>query len=259
MTTSSSSTEPPTPCTPALSNPQNGKASCSDGNEVDSICRYSCDKGFYIEGTRATICRKRESAWFYQIQKQTFGVRLESVDLTPAWNLPPPSCHRSRCFTLKPFAHGAIDCSDGDMHGSVCKLSCDKGYELVGDVTTRCQEDVPGSRYGSWSTTNQYCESTTGLDVVSFTPDVKNNLWFLHSTVNHCVHEIAAPTNGSKSCTDGNNIDSVCGFNCASLFRMIGSHYLTCEKKDLYRFPVWSGESPACESNCINIIEANKI
>lgn len=73
-------------------------------------------------------------------------------------------------------------------------------------------------------------------------------IW-LFLAVNHCVREIATPINGSKHCTNGNNIESVCEFECASSFRLIGSRYVTCEKGNFNRFPTWSGESPICESN----------
>ena len=36
--------------------PENGHVSCSNNNVLDSVCEFSCDRGFYLAGYQFTTC-----------------------------------------------------------------------------------------------------------------------------------------------------------------------------------------------------------
>lgn len=50
------------------------------------------------------------------------------------------------------------------------------------------------------------------------------------------------------SCTDKNNINSVCTHTCNTGYYVVGSSTVACEDLDDNRIGEWSSDAPTCES-----------
>lgn len=48
-------------CQPGLVDPKNGQMNCSNGNKFNSVCDFSCDDGFFIDGSDSVRCNEIQS------------------------------------------------------------------------------------------------------------------------------------------------------------------------------------------------------
>ena len=63
-----------------------------------------------------------------------------------------------RCQVLSPPANGKLEsgvCSN--VFGRVCRMQCNRGYELKGSVARTCDK-VPGTDQVHWTGNATYCE-----------------------------------------------------------------------------------------------------
>jgi len=44
-------------CNPPHTNPANGRVDCSDSNNVDSQCDFTCNTNYALIGSRQSVCR----------------------------------------------------------------------------------------------------------------------------------------------------------------------------------------------------------
>ena len=70
-----------------------------------------------------------------------------------------------RCQVLSPPTNGKLESGVcGNVFGRVCRLKCNKGYELKGSVARICDK-VPGTNRVRWTGNKTYCEGEEGNDL----------------------------------------------------------------------------------------------
>ena len=177
---------------PKLDSLENGKSSCTDENSYDSLCRFTCDPGYDLIGSRArrcqfsgqwsgvgVSCQKITCPTFklldvIQIQCQNSsttaqtvckfepeeGYRLIGADRvvclpTGQWSDNFPTAELIECPSDMEILHGVSDCSKTNKYGSVCEYVCRAGYELSGNSRRKCMAD------GKWNRKKPTCELAT--------------------------------------------------------------------------------------------------
>ncbi|CAH1277139.1 SVEP1 [Branchiostoma lanceolatum] len=124
------------------------------------------------------------------------------------------------CSTLPSLDNGVA--TDGQFYGDVVTFSCNQGYELEGAVSLTCQLDK------TWNGLMPRCIKIT------------------------CQPDLPVPTNGGKTCSEGNRFQSTCSFSCQLGFRRFGPETRTCEHTGQ-----WSnGTETWCEEiTCLPLVE----
>uniref|UniRef100_A0A8B9HTR2 Sushi, von Willebrand factor type A, EGF and pentraxin domain-containing protein 1 n=1 Tax=Astyanax mexicanus TaxID=7994 RepID=A0A8B9HTR2_ASTMX len=112
---------------PVLSPPQHGELNCSEGGSPYRLeCVVRCLQGYRLEGRAKLTC-------------------LSSSQ----WSGPPPRCVEVRCPSIVPSKHMRVSppvCGERALRsGATCRLTCRRGYSLLGNPEVRC---LPS---GDWS------------------------------------------------------------------------------------------------------------
>lgn len=131
---SQSPMEPPKPpapeisCQPEHTSITHGAVDCTNGNNIGSECRFSCNDGFMLVGIFHTIC-----------------------DMTPdgvgMWHSDPPVCAPIKpnsggvCQPIDSPLNGIVSCTDpiNSEPMTVCIFLCDPGYIRVGHGKSICR------------------------------------------------------------------------------------------------------------------------
>nr|CAB3266741.1 sushi, von Willebrand factor type A, EGF and pentraxin domain-containing protein 1-like [Phallusia mammillata] len=172
---------------PMLASLSHGSISCGDGQNFESVCRYSCDTGYILDGSSTTVCNHDQT-----------------------WGSPPPTCTRISCSQLTRPSYGSVICSDGSFFGSRCSYSCNTGYKVKGESTLTCTVD-------GWDHGSPECIRI------------------------ECSPSLRAPLKGEIQCTDGAFYNSHCQFSCNNGYRINGSETVVCQTNG------WNETSPKCE------------
>ncbi|XP_026693209.2 sushi, von Willebrand factor type A, EGF and pentraxin domain-containing protein 1-like isoform X5 [Ciona intestinalis] len=240
---------------PSLPSPSHGRKKCTDGNNFESACRFICDVGHDMVGTRVRTCQ---------------------VDGT--WSGQPVTCRIVTCQTLEVPQHGNKRCEDGENFESRCRFSCDIGYTLRGSKARVCQEDGTWTgmsascrmircgktkriRYGTVNCSaadhyNSVCryECKTGFDLIGNPTRVCQDDRQWSAAVPTCQRSrcglLDTPVHGSMRCTNEDFFSSQCEFECDQSYRLIGSPLRIC-KPDRS----WSARQPTCQLiTCENLL-----
>ncbi|XP_076811264.1 P-selectin-like [Clavelina lepadiformis] len=228
----------------------NGNVACTDENFVSSICSFTCDRGYEMDGMLVSICEILDDGAMSQVAKwsetaptceprrcsplndvsetiattcdnhefvgstchfycdDNFALKgNESVICLPSeesngiWSSDMPRCELIRCPYLESPENGEMMCSNENFANSVCGVSCDTGFELVGPEATRCEALTT---IGVWNQPIPFCQPIS------------------------CLSAHISPEHGSVVCTDENNIDSMCFFSCNSGYSLAGLPTSTC-------------------------------
>ena len=91
-----------------LKAPKYGSLLCSDADSYGSTCKFFCDLGYSIEGSKDRECSEN------------------------GWSGEQPQCIEVRCGQMEYVHHGKTECSNEDKFSSVCTNECDSGFQLVG-------------------------------------------------------------------------------------------------------------------------------
>jgi len=173
---------------PVLEQIPHSTISCSDENKMDSKCSITCIDGYELQGVDTIVCTKNRD-----------------------WNHPAPICTLITCGALLSLENGEYSCTFGDSHNSVCKATCEEGYNLHGSKTKTCLDTK------KWSGVEARCK------IVLCGP-------------------LEAPAHGRVSCTGVDEFKSTCNFECARGFTLIGHPTRTCEANGL-----WTHTTPTCQ------------
>ena len=77
-----------------------------------------------------------------------------------------------RCPAQQPPVHGTVEGCQNPFYGSHCNLSCDVGYDLIGEDSVSCDLSPNGS-YG-WSSNAPVCQSKNSKGWIVFQdPSIK--------------------------------------------------------------------------------------
>ncbi|CAK8679839.1 unnamed protein product [Clavelina lepadiformis] len=113
----------------------------------------------------------------------------------------------------RPPIPGSVDCSSRNRVGSACTFSCPDGYNLVGSVTSTCNDD------GTWSSLAPRCAQAL------------------------CNPPHISLRNGAISCSRRNILNSVCTFSCDPGFTLNGARTSTCQPNG-FEAADWSTNTP---------------
>nr|QKY88668.1 putative C3b soluble receptor CR1_S2 [Botryllus schlosseri] len=190
-------------CASEPDEPRNGRVTCTRGSKLRSVCTFKCNQGFKLVGSiKATCLRLRK---------------------TPAWNKPTPKCLPicTEPASLAP-QHGRVTCTKQNAIGSICRFTCDEGYEMEGDARATCERELGGA---SWNNSPPSC--------VARCPPLPKSSNLLIS-----------------SCSDGNNVGSVCSFQCQPSSELVGADAIFCVHRGASRGGGWSRPPPSCIEIC---------
>lgn len=224
-----------------------------------SICGFSCDSGFELQGASSYQCTGEGE-----------------------WSLEIPICTAVKCPALQKPENGAVHCGEDSQmqfsYGSSCWFSCDVGFELQGTANSQCTSE------GSWSSSTPTCKAKQcpppvapqrGQVSCPSTSDrtphpqgsrctysceegydlqgaldiecTKSGDW--SSTTPTCTVVkcplLQAPANGALNCSDDQLIfSSQCFVTCTQDHTLHGHDFVTCD-----RYGNWSGELPICQAS----------
>ena len=222
-----------------------GNVKCSDDNRHQSVCRFVCEEGYRIKGSRSSIC-STDGSWSAdmpvcdQIRCDVLsapdngskdcsgeifgetcnfacntgfdlsGSELRTCQADGTWTGVPVHCTQASCGLLPAPRHGKVTCSAGGTFGSTCDFECDTGYSLVGSKERTCEADH------AWSGSQPFC--------LQVTCDVR-----------------VPPANGYLTCAAGNQYLSICTYSCKSGFTLKGEAEAKCGLDG-----EWSSPPPTC-------------
>nr|XP_009861089.1 E-selectin [Ciona intestinalis] len=136
-------------CPTEIDAPENGNVVCSDLNNADSTCTFTCNAGFSMVGLQATRC-----------------ISNGNSDVG-RWSNPAPVCQSIRCLAQSAPVNSGISCTNSVELLSECTIECDSQYILVGSETITCTDDLNGDLFGVWSDPLPVCQRKRCPDVLS--------------------------------------------------------------------------------------------
>nr|CAB3266734.1 sushi, von Willebrand factor type A, EGF and pentraxin domain-containing protein 1 [Phallusia mammillata] len=139
----------------------NGDITCTEGNFFESTCSITCPTGYDLIGPARTTCNHNR-AW-----SQILG-----------------HCEKVKCPVRKAPRDGSIECTDGNIFGSTCVVTCEVGHDMIGQSMSRCQADR------TWSERAPKCQRVT------------------------CDDSRMSIGHGEVTCTDESFYDSRCAASC---------------------------------------------
>uniref|UniRef100_H2Y7G0 Uncharacterized protein n=1 Tax=Ciona savignyi TaxID=51511 RepID=H2Y7G0_CIOSA len=193
-------------CPDDHNNIQFGSVNCTEGNLFQSVCSYQCDADYQIFGDSFATNSIVTS------ECQDFGEWTEVV----------PICERKTCSHddedfIAAMESGSVECSDGNRAGTVCMITCNEGYQVVGMTVITCTSS------GSWNDSIGYCENI------------------------ECPH-LNPPESGDISCTSENNFASVCTYTCDDGYQFVGDVDVNEKVTQCLSDRTWTVETlPQCE------------
>ncbi|XP_039254970.2 P-selectin-like isoform X1 [Styela clava] len=187
---------------------------CTDGNNIGSVCTYFCDEGNYMTSN------DDPSNVIYS------GVAIITCNLESGWSGIPPVCRPIACPRLnRTFSNGGRTCTQGDKFLSECSYTCVQGYRLSAPNSITCEQSTI-TKKGEWSNAEPQCVTVYQCDSINFESE-------------------------NKECTDRNNEGSICTYSCEEGEIMTSSEdagvvesgiaLLTC-----VRGIGWSNKPPVC-------------
>ncbi|XP_070579480.1 sushi, von Willebrand factor type A, EGF and pentraxin domain-containing protein 1-like isoform X4 [Ptychodera flava] len=161
------------PCS-RLRSPDNGRVVCKDENKLFSVCTYSCNNGYKLQGTYMRLC-KRDSTWtgskpvceeeagcnklgspengeiycegqsvgdrcqYRCLEGYTMlsGTKLRECQANRKWSGAEVVCKEVTCDPLPPPHNGQVVCSNNFKYGCKCDYYCNAGYYATGGSYSR--------------------------------------------------------------------------------------------------------------------------
>nr|XP_039262624.1 P-selectin-like isoform X1 [Styela clava] len=225
-----------------------GTVTCTDESYARSVCTVSCNDGKEVKGTATSSCL-RSSEWSEPLatcddilcspRTAIIGGTVECTNSniarsicttichtgrimigTPSstclnsaeWSLDLPTCQKIVCPPRTSVDNGIISCTDEFFYESECTVACEVFYDIVGDESSECMES------GSWSVDLPICNK-------------------------RMCPQREKMVDGQVTCSNENNINSVCEAFCYLGFKMVGVTDSEC-------LPIgeWSDDLPVCEA-----------
>ncbi|XP_076807337.1 sushi, von Willebrand factor type A, EGF and pentraxin domain-containing protein 1-like [Clavelina lepadiformis] len=242
---------------------ENGDLNCTETNLYLSLCEFGCDSGYEMEGSPSSTCQanktwttlapscfkiscpsdylilehgqvectesnRYQSSCMYACEP---GYEVASTDVSEAtctafrtWSNQKPTCSKKRCplndeSLVRAGIIGSVICTENNLFESNCAVECPSGYELV-----RGEKEITCLHTAEWSGEMGYCQRIT-------------------------CEEFELPSNSDMACTDENKFESICHFECASGYYLVGSPETICLADRVFSSP-----PPECRKiNCSEV------
>ncbi|XP_078495093.1 P-selectin-like [Ciona intestinalis] len=265
QSTAGTTTEAPACEAPII--PQFGRTNCVEGNELGSVCYFTCMDGFYLQGNTSTSC-----------------------DSNLLWNASSPTCSRITCNPVHTDPiNGRVSCLNGNSAGNQCVFTCNDNLRLVGESISTCIDD-DGDEFGVWSSEAPTCVPKRCDPPLLSIPNgrvrctnwnnfgsicrvlscrrgyfaetrrimcMPNNKWssrFPSCVPGSCNPHLVEPMNGRMVCSNNNLAGSRCVFSCTPHHRLVGSRMSSCVNSGVNNMGIWTNPAPTCErSTCVNL------
>nr|XP_039271172.1 sushi, von Willebrand factor type A, EGF and pentraxin domain-containing protein 1-like [Styela clava] len=135
----------------------NGLYSCNNGQNLGSVCRFSCKRGF---GFRQETVTKLKC-----VSKNLEEIETSKSDYTGKWDAPIPECFAIKCLPLGTAPEfSSVQCLGKPPYravGTSCTYRCKAGYNIVGSARTTCVGRSDGTSLGDWSSPPPFCQRVT--------------------------------------------------------------------------------------------------
>ncbi|XP_071810204.1 uncharacterized protein [Asterias amurensis] len=179
----------------------------------NSICSFNCPEGYAIQGGSSSTC----------------GVENQ-------WEQTLPQCQEITCYNSDlPVPNNGMKsgCSgDYELYGTMCTLSCNRGYSPTSEVQRTCQSNGVS---GVWSGGTISCTA-----VVCPPLSMPAN-----GIVSHCVR------NGQDRLTTGTQLfDTTCTFVCNEGYTIFGTGSRNCLVSG-----IWDGSSVQCNDETPPLVQ----
>nr|XP_018667440.1 sushi, von Willebrand factor type A, EGF and pentraxin domain-containing protein 1-like isoform X1 [Ciona intestinalis] len=236
--------------------PWNGAIHCNDTDFFASLCTFTCDTGYEVQGSLAVICgssgwndtastcvkrtcptlanprngkvvcmgNEFNSLCFYScdegfMKSHAGGPPIKCLS-NGAWSGPPDTCRRIKCRKITKIRNGHVRCSDSNNYNSNCTFRCKDDFTLYGETVATCG-------INGWDIQTPTCSRA----VCSTTP--------------------SKPINGQITCSGKSTVK--CLFSCNQGFRLIGQNETHC----LSNTETWSTtEAPLCQRiQCLEVAQ----
>ena len=172
----------------ALTEPSNGRMFCVSDNTFGSECAFSCNMGYMLRGPGSRTCGADQR-----------------------WSGAESTCVAVQCEAINEPDYGNMICSKSRNFGSVCTITCDSGFDLLGPRQRACGAE------GRWSGLPPNCQLI------------------------HCG-PLTAPQHGNVSCSLLDQFGSQCNYDCNYGYKLVGSNNRVCQESG-----AWTGVQPVCE------------
>ncbi|XP_011677589.2 sushi, von Willebrand factor type A, EGF and pentraxin domain-containing protein 1 [Strongylocentrotus purpuratus] len=237
------------------------RVSCTNGTIVGSLCTYSCDDGFILQGSSERTCQTSGS--WHPNGEGIPVCEAEVVTVAPVVECPAIG---------RPTYPLAVSCSNNTQEGSMCTYACVDGFSLEGSPDRVCQAS------GSWSPSLEITPICKGVSCPPLalehgTTLCTNDWMYLSACMPVCdigyeidrhralqcissgnwteelptcqlskCPELPIVANGVKTCTNDTHLGSTCNVTCADGFRLVGPVSRKCEGRGS-----WSRYQPVCQ------------
>ncbi|CAK8679859.1 unnamed protein product [Clavelina lepadiformis] len=242
-------------------NIDNGFVECDDSEKLDSVCRFSCEELYTLNGARATAC-------------------VDSIFGDAGWSNATPVCEKY-CPQIELDNGNWVCTSITPSVDTLCIFSCDDNYQLVGTRVASCQDNdkgmaawsedpplckklCPSLSFASGSLTcsgghvgavcNFECPPTKVLlgreSAICIENDAGVATWSTSPPIceKHCRRFTLA--SGKAQCSSEIYTSStLCEFTCDPGYGLIGSETVICQEQ-FDGNTRWSAEIPVCIKRC---------
>jgi len=116
-------------CTPMRSTIPYGTVFCDHGSSLNSLCTFSCNRGYMILGDKFLSCKNH------------------GTGLHRSWSSNVPRCvPMPRCKPLERSWGLRTSCNGANVPGTSCSFSCNLGFNLIGAKRIICKSSLQWSK-----------------------------------------------------------------------------------------------------------------
>ncbi|CAH1793428.1 unnamed protein product, partial [Owenia fusiformis] len=245
--------------TTSLSTVSNGRTSCTNGYNHNSVCTTTCNSGYRRVGSSSTKCQSNKRWTVSQARCQVVtcsgpsstrngyisctnryyyyntvcttrcysgfrrvGSSSSRCQSNGYWTASQAACQPVSCSSLSTTRNGRTSCTNGYVYNSACTTTCSLGYRRVGSSSIRCLSNM------RWTASQPTCELVS-------------------------CSSLSTTQNGRTSCTNGYHYNSVCTTICNSGYKRVGSYSIRCQISTR-----WTASRATCQPVSCSILSTTR-